>query len=161
LPLGYKELVEDGFSILKVGPALTFAMREALEALEDIEVQLVAEDECSHLSGVVEETMLRDPKDWKPYYLGSPAEQRQLRRYSYSDRVRYYWHRPEVEIAVGRLVANLSRISISESMLSRYLPAQYSRLRMGEISADPAALVIDKVRDVLRMYAAACSRSME
>jgi D-tagatose-1,6-bisphosphate aldolase subunit GatZ/KbaZ len=161
LPQGYKELVEDGFSILKVGPALTFAMREALEALEDIEVQLVAEDECSHLSGVVEETMLRDPKDWKPYYLGSPAEQRQLRRYSYSDRVRYYWHRPEVEIAVGRLVANLSRISISESMLSRYLPAQYSRLRMGEISADPAALVIDKVRDVLRMYAAACSRSME
>jgi len=159
LPQGYIELVEDGFSILKVGPALTFAMREALEALEDIELQLVAEDECSHLSSVVEETMLREPKDWKPYYVGSPEEQRILRRYSYSDRVRYYWHRPEVQIAVGRLVANLSRVSIPESMLSRYLPVQYSRVRMGEITADPVALVIDRVRDVLRMYAAACGRS--
>jgi D-tagatose-1,6-bisphosphate aldolase subunit GatZ/KbaZ len=160
LPQAYKELVEDGFSILKVGPALTFAMREALEALEDIEVQLVAEDECSHLSSVVEEAMLREPKDWKPYYVGSPAEQELLRRYSYSDRVRYYWHRPEVEIAVGRLVANLSRVSIPESMMSRYLPIQYSKFRMGEISADPKALVIDKVRDVLRMYVAACGKRM-
>jgi D-tagatose-1,6-bisphosphate aldolase subunit GatZ/KbaZ len=42
-------------------------------------------------------------------------------------------------------------------MLSRYLPMQYLRLRKGEISADPESLIIDKIRDVLRMYAAACS----
>ncbi len=157
LPHAYVEMVEDGFAILKVGPALTFAMREALEALEDMESQLVAEKECSGLVRVVEETMLREPNDWQPYYAGSPAEQKLLRRYSYSDRVRYYWHRPEIEAAVERLVANLSRVKIPESMLSRYLPAQYWRLRMGQIRGNAEALIVDKVRDVLRVYAAACA----
>jgi D-tagatose-1,6-bisphosphate aldolase subunit GatZ/KbaZ len=158
LPRAYVELVEDGFAILKVGPALTFAMREALEALEDMESQLVAEEDRSQLGSVVEETMLREPKDWMPYYAGSPAEQKLLRRYSYSDRVRYYWHRPEIAVAVDRLVANLAMVTIPESMLSRYLPAQYLRLRMGEIGGDPVALIVDKVRDVLRTYAAACGQ---
>jgi D-tagatose-1,6-bisphosphate aldolase subunit GatZ/KbaZ len=156
LPQAYVELVEDGFAILKVGPALTFAMREALDALEDIESQLVPEEERSQLGSVIEETMLREPKDWVPYYAGSPAEQKLLRRYSYSDRVRYYWHRPEIAVAVDRLVANLSKVTIPESMLSRYLPGQYLRVRMGEINGDPVALIVDKVRDVLRTYAVAC-----
>jgi D-tagatose-1,6-bisphosphate aldolase subunit GatZ/KbaZ len=158
LPRAYVELVEDGFAILKVGPALTFAMREALEALEDMESQLVAEEDRSQLGSVIEETMLREPKDWLPYYAGSPAEQRLLRRYSYSDRVRYYWHRPEIAVAVDRLIANLSKVTVPESMLSRYLPAQYLRVRIGEISEDPVALIVDKVRDVLRTYAAACEK---
>jgi D-tagatose-1,6-bisphosphate aldolase subunit GatZ/KbaZ len=81
-----------------------------------------------------------------------------LRRYSYSDRVRYYWHRPEIAVAVDRLVANLSKVTVPESMLSRYLPAQYLRVRIGEISGDPVALIFDKVRDVLRTYAAACEK---
>jgi D-tagatose-1,6-bisphosphate aldolase subunit GatZ/KbaZ len=106
----------------------------------------------------VEETMLRDPKDWQPYYAGSVIEQKLLRKYSYSDRVRYYWHRPEIAAAVDRLVANLSGVKIPESMLSRYLPEQYLRLRRGEISGDPVALIVDKVRDVLRVYAAACGK---
>jgi D-tagatose-1,6-bisphosphate aldolase subunit GatZ/KbaZ len=105
---------------------------------------------------VLEETMLREPKDWLPYYAGSPAEQKLLRRYSYSDRVRYYWHRPEIAVAVDRLVANLAKVTIPESMLSRYLPAQYLRMRMGKISGGPTALIVDKIRDVLRTYAAAC-----
>jgi D-tagatose-1,6-bisphosphate aldolase subunit GatZ/KbaZ len=158
LPGAYGEMVEDGFAILKVGPALTFAMREALEALEDMESQLVAEEERSRLGRVIEETMLREPKDWLPYYAGSPGEQTLLRRYSYSDRVRYYWQRPEIAVAVDRLVANLAQVTIPESMLSRYLPAQYLRVRMGEINGEPVALIVDKVRDVLRMYAAACER---
>jgi D-tagatose-1,6-bisphosphate aldolase subunit GatZ/KbaZ len=159
LPLAYRELVEDGFAILKVGPALTFAMREALDALEDIESQLVAEEDQSQLGKLIEETMLREPKDWLPYYAGGATEQKLLRRYSYSDRVRYYWHWPEISVAVERLVGNLSRVSIPESILSRYLPAQYLRLRMGEIRSDPAALIVDKIRDVLRDYAAGCKMS--
>ncbi|MGA7155483.1 MAG: D-tagatose-bisphosphate aldolase, class II, non-catalytic subunit [Acidobacteriaceae bacterium] len=158
LPEAYVELVEDGFAILKVGPALTFAMREALDALEDMESQLVPEERRSRLSSVVEETMLREPKDWLPYYAGSAAEQKLLRKYSYSDRVRYYWHRPEIAAAVERLVANLDGVKIPESMLSRYLPEQYERLREGTIGGGPVALIVDKVRDVLRVYAAACRR---
>jgi D-tagatose-1,6-bisphosphate aldolase subunit GatZ/KbaZ len=158
LPQAYVELVEDGFAILKVGPALTFAMREALDALEDMEWQLVAEKGRSRLGSVIEETMLREPKDWESYYAGSPAEQKLLRKYSYSDRVRYYWHRPAISAAVERLVANLSKVKIPESMLSRYLPEQYMRLRKGEISGDPVGLIVDKVRDVLRVYSAACGK---
>ncbi len=157
LPSAYVELVEDGFAILKVGPALTFAMREALDALEDMELQLIPEEQQSHLGYVIEETLLREPKEWLPYYAGGAAAQKLLRRYSYSDRVRYYWHRPEIAAAVERLISNLSSVAIPESMLSRYLPTQYLRLRAKEIAGDAVSLVVDKVRDVLRTYAAACS----
>lgn len=157
LPQAYVELVEDGFAILKVGPALTFAMREALGALEDMESQLIPETQRSFLANTVEETMLREPSNWMPYYGGSAAEQKLLRLYSYSDRIRYYWHRPEIAAAVARLISNLSSVTIPESMLSRYLPAQYLRLRKKEIAGDPASLVVDKIRDVLRDYAAACN----
>jgi D-tagatose-1,6-bisphosphate aldolase subunit GatZ/KbaZ len=161
LPQAYVELVEDGFAILKVGPALTFAMREALGALEDMESQLIPEAQRSFLSNTIEETMLREPGDWMPYYGGSAAEQKLLRLYSYSDRIRYYWHRPEIATAVARLISNLSPVTIPESMLSRYLPAQYLRLRKKEMAGDPASLVVDKIRDVLRNYAAACNEAAE
>jgi D-tagatose-1,6-bisphosphate aldolase subunit GatZ/KbaZ len=157
LPEAYKALVEDGFAILKVGPALTFAMREALCALEDMESQLVPEGQRSLLTRVIEETMLREPANWQPYYSGSPAEQKLLRLYSYSDRIRYYWNHPEIAAAVEKLIANLSAVAIPESMCSRYLPAQYLRLRKKEIAGDPESLIVDHIRDVMRVYAAACS----
>ena len=156
MPRAYGELVRDGFAILKVGPGLTFAMREALEALEDMESQLVAAPQRSQMGAVVEAEMLRDPADWLPYYAGTEAEQKRLRRYSYSDRVRYYWGRPVIAAAVARLIENLSAVTIPESMLSRYLPLQYARLRAGAIRGDAESLIVDHVRDVLRAYAAAC-----
>ncbi len=131
-------------------------MREALDALQDMEEQLVAERQRSDLSTVVENTMLHAPENWMPYYSGTPEEQRLRRRYSYSDRVRYYWALPEVSAAVQKLITNLSEITIPESMLSRYLPAQYWRLRGKQIAGDPESLIVDHIRDVLRQYAAAC-----
>jgi len=156
LPHAYRKLVQDGFAILKVGPAVTFAMREALEALEDMESQLISGDERSKLSEVMERVMLSEPDNWLPYYAGTPEQQKLLRRYSYSDRIRYYWGNPDIAKAVERLLRNLSSIAIPESMLSRYLPAQYRRLRKQLIGKDPESLIIDRVRDVLRDYAAAC-----
>jgi D-tagatose-1,6-bisphosphate aldolase subunit GatZ/KbaZ len=41
-------------------------------------------------------------------------------------------------------------------MLSAYMPQQYERVREGTLKNDVAALIVDKVRDVLRVYAAAC-----
>jgi D-tagatose-1,6-bisphosphate aldolase subunit GatZ/KbaZ len=157
LPRAYVELVEDGFAILKVGPALTFAMREALGALEDMESQLIPEAQRSFLTKAIEETMLREPDNWTPYYSGGPARQKLLRLYSYSDRIRYYWLRPEISAAVARLISNLSSAAIPEIVLSRYLPAQYLRQRRREIAGDPVSLIVDKIRDVLRSYAAACN----
>jgi D-tagatose-1,6-bisphosphate aldolase subunit GatZ/KbaZ len=155
-PAAYAELVQDGFAILKVGPALTFAMREALFALAAMEIELVGAAEASHLPQVVEQRMLAEPAAWKPYYEGSAQEQRRLRVYSYSDRMRYYWNHATVQASVARLMENLERTRLPETMLSAYLPQQYERVREGTLKNDAAALIVDKVRDVLRVYAAAC-----
>jgi D-tagatose-1,6-bisphosphate aldolase subunit GatZ/KbaZ len=156
LPKAYPKLVRDGFAILKVGPGLTFALREALDALEAIESKLVDAPRRSDLSAVVEATMLRQPDNWIPYYAGTPEQQKVWRRYSYSDRIRYYWGDAEVTAAVDRLMANLGGMELPESMLSAYLPTQYLRIREGQIAKDPISLVVDRVRDVLRQYSEAC-----
>ena len=152
----YPALVEDGFGILKVGPALTFALREALFALEGIEASLVEEGQRSHLAATVEAQMLAKPKDWEGHYHGNAAQLRLLRIYSYSDRVRYYWHVPEIAASVETLLRNLADHGIPESILSQYLPVQYVRVREAAIKNEPIALIVDKVRDVLRVYARAC-----
>ena len=85
-PEAYVELIRDGFAILKVGPALTFALREALYSLAAMERELVPEEKRSLLVETMEATMLAHPKDWQKYYHGSEEEQRLLRTYSYSDR---------------------------------------------------------------------------
>jgi D-tagatose-1,6-bisphosphate aldolase subunit GatZ/KbaZ len=152
----YGELVEDGFAILKVGPALTFALREALDALASIETLLVTTTKRSNLLNVIDKTMLAHPDSWRSYYAGDETQQALLRRFSYSDRVRYYWHYPEIVEAVKKLTSNLDETRIPESILSLYLPAQYERARRGQIARDAASLIVDKVKDVLRVYASGC-----
>jgi D-tagatose-1,6-bisphosphate aldolase subunit GatZ/KbaZ len=155
----YKELVEDGFAILKAGPALTFALREALNALAAIEALLVAPTEQSKLLEIIEQTMVAHPEAWKPYYAGDSKQQALFRRFSYSDRVRYYWHYPEIADSVNRLIGNLSHTKIPVSIVSLFLPAQYTRVCTGEIADDPISLIVDKIKDVLRIYAQACTPS--
>jgi len=100
--------------------------------------------------------MLADPTWWAGYYEGDPEQRRLARRYSYSDRSRYYWPDPAVSSAVERLFHNLDTTGIPLPMLSQYLPKQYPRVRAGDLPNVARALVIDHVRDVLRDYAYAC-----
>ncbi len=155
-PAAYRDLVADGFAILKVGPALTFAMREALFALAAIEDELVAPEHRSSLRSVVEEAMLSDPKDWVSHYHGNPEEQRLLRRYSYSDRMRYYWGHAAVQKATDLLISNLSSLSIPETLLSAQMPEHYKAVRAGKLSKKPVDLVLYSIREALKPYAAAC-----
>lgn len=150
-------LVRDHWAVLKVGPQLTFALREALFGLAAIEDELVSVEERSHLTRVLEERMLADPSQWQGYYTGSADEERVLRRYSYSDRLRYYWPDPHVHAAQERLLGNLSTRTIPLPLLSQYLPMQYDRVRDGRLDPAPETLVLDHVQDVLRTYAAACA----
>jgi D-tagatose-1,6-bisphosphate aldolase subunit GatZ/KbaZ len=149
-------LVRDHWAILKVGPALTFALREALFSLEAIERELCADGERSRLSETLEEQMLAEPADWERYYGGGDRAQRLARRYSFSDRLRYYWPGPAVRAAEERLLANLAGTDLPLPLLSQHLPAQYARIREGELAADPRELVVDQVCDVLRVYRRAC-----
>jgi len=149
-------LVRDHWAILKVGPGLTFALREALFALEAIEQELCPESERSRLRAVLEARMLADPEYWTRYYEGDEAAQRIARTYSYSDRLRYYWPDPEVEGAVQRLFANLERVAIPLPLLAAHLPLEYGRVRAGELVPEPRALVVDHIAAVLRDYRRAC-----
>jgi D-tagatose-1,6-bisphosphate aldolase subunit GatZ/KbaZ len=157
-PEALAALVRDGFAILKVGPGVTFALREALYAMADIEAEIVGQGERSNLRLVVESVMLGKPANWEKYYHGDEREQRLLRAYSYSDRVRYYWADPQVDAAAQKLIANLGAAPIPENLLSRYLPGQYWEARRGAIDGSPMSLVQSKVREVIGMYAAACRR---
>ncbi len=155
-PRAYEELIRDGFSILKVGPALTFALRETLYSLASIERELVPDAERSHLVETVERTMLAHPADWQKHYRGSEEQRRILRTYSYSDRIRYYWRFPEIEAAVTRLLENLKGTGLPETLLSQYCPRQYDEIRAGRLQNDPKALVNENIRAVLRTYSRAC-----
>ncbi|SAK55230.1 tagatose-6-phosphate kinase [Caballeronia pedi] len=155
-PEALSALVRDGFAILKVGPGATFALREALYALADIEDELVAAGARSNLRAVVERVMLEKPINWEKYYHGSDQEKRLLRTFSYSDRIRYYWTDAKVADATQKLVSNLERVDIRENLISRYLPNQYWQLRRGSIDGSPMSLIFSKVREVIGMYAAAC-----
>lgn len=150
------ELVEDHWAVLKVGPGLTFALREAFVALGHIESELVPPGERAGLLEAMERRMLEEPRWWEPYYTGDATAQRIARRWSYSDRMRYYWPDPEVAAAQSRLLARLEALAIPETLVRQYLPRQYDRVRDGSLPLSAHALVVDHIRDELRPYAAAC-----
>jgi D-tagatose-1,6-bisphosphate aldolase subunit GatZ/KbaZ len=158
-PAQLRELVEDHWAVLKVGPGLTFAMREALFALTFIENELIPRPSRSNLVEVIERRMLANPEYWQGYYEGDPIAQRTARRYSYSDRLRYYWADDEVDAARRTLLSNLDRTGIPMPLISQFLPYQYDRIRAGELEPVAQSLVIDRIRDAMRPYSRACRAS--
>ena len=153
-----RQLVEDGIAILKVGPALTFALRECLFSLELIERELMkgtAPATQSDLSDTLERAMVAEPRHWKDYYVGGESQKRFARKYSLSDRSRYYWSLPDVVASVERLFANLRRTGIPWTLMSQFLPLHYSAVREGRLGTDPRDLVRESVRLVLEGYSLA------
>ncbi len=157
-PAALQALVNGHFAILKVGPALTFAFREAVFALANIEAEIVPASGQSGLVDALEQAMLRRPEHWERYYRGDDAAVKLKRRYSLSDRIRYYWSDPNVKIALGVLLKNLGEKPLPMDLARRFLPAQYQRMSSGEIPAAPQAIILDHIRAVLRAYDSACGR---
>lgn len=155
-PHALRQLVHDHFAILKVGPALTFALREALFSLAAIEEELLPAKACSGLRQVLENVMLENPEYWQSHYHGDRNARRLARGYSYSDRVRYYWPDQQIDEAFARLVRNLADEPIPLPLISQYLPLQYPHVRQGAITATPRELIIHHIQDVLGQYHAAC-----
>jgi D-tagatose-1,6-bisphosphate aldolase subunit GatZ/KbaZ len=149
-----RRMCEDGGAILKVGPALTFALREALFALEQIEQEVYAEqpEKWSNYRKTLERKMMEDPSHWEDYYRGTPNEQRIARAYSFYDRCRYYFALPEVVEARDTLVRNLSGNVIPHCMLSQYLPNQYYHVRRGQVKNEAADLIWDHIGDAIDGY---------
>ncbi len=149
-------LVRDGFAILKVGPWLTFALREAVYALDCIARVLDPPSSDDSLSAAMEALMLKEPGNWRKYYDGGPDELRLQRHFSFSDRIRYYWPHPEAQAAVGRLFAKLGDKLIPGPLISQYLGGLYPEVLDGSISARPKELALGAILQVLRRYDHAC-----
>lgn len=157
----FREMVEDGIAILKVGPALTFALREALFAMAHIENEIFLDNGDVKLSGfidVLEEAMLKSPDNWVKYYHGSENELRMARKYSLSDRCRYYLPVPEVKEAVTRMIKNLNSVKIPLTLLSQYMPVQYTKVRNGQLENVPTSLIKDRVVNCIDDYLYGCKQ---
>src|SRR5437867_9878585 len=106
-------MVEDHFAILKVGPELTFAFREAVFALSAIEHEMLQRKAArvSNVRETLDTAMLRNPSYWRDYYHGDENRLRASRCYSYSDRCRYYLHEPKVNAEIEYIIEKLKEFS--------------------------------------------------
>lgn len=151
---GLRELVQDGFSILKVGPALTFALREALFSLDMMEAEM------SKLYGftpscfreTLEAEMLSDAGSWKRHYFGNVAEIDFKLAYSFSDRARYYLPNARVAAAQNKMLQNMCKHSIPLSLLSQYMPMQYTMVREKRLKNDPIELIKSRIKSCIDEY---------
>jgi len=136
------ELVNKHFFFLKVGPELTFRMREAVFALAHIE----------ELLSVIDQAMDDNPEHWTPYYQGNADTVGQLRHFSYSDRIRYYWTVPTVQSALKKLFSNLTDRKIPETIVSQYFPDR----EFGSLDVGASQLATDHIAKCMSRYYKAC-----
>jgi D-tagatose 6-phosphate 4-epimerase len=148
-------LVRDGFAILKVGPGLTFVLREALYGLDHIADEMFPQRPAT-LRATMEKIMVAKPENWAKYYPGTPAHQHLQRHFSYSDRIRYYWADPQATAATADLMALFGDTNIPEPLISQYLAASYPSVMTGQTHPTAPALIRAAITRVLAIYSAAC-----
>jgi D-tagatose-1,6-bisphosphate aldolase subunit GatZ/KbaZ len=153
----YHALVRDHYAILKVGPALTFALREAIFALAQMENELISPEKRSRVLDVIDEVMLNEPGYWKKYYRPTWSQSMVDIHFSLSDRMRYYWPHPRIKHSVETLISNLNEVALPLGLISQFMPIQFERASEGSLSTTPHNLIIDKIQDVLRAYRFGCT----
>ena len=151
-----RQLVSGHFGILKVGPELTFMLREGIFGLARIEEEWVSGDRRSAIRSVIDRVMVENPENWKGYYHGNESQLRIARAYSLSDRIRYYWPNAEISRSLARLLQNLQERPAPLPLVAQYLPRQAEAIRAGAINNNPVAIIHHKVRESLARYADAC-----
>lgn len=155
-PAALAALVRDHFAILKVGPGVTFALREALWGLDAIERETIAAPRRARLREVALERMRAAPANWARYYHAQGDALTLQLQYSLSDRIRYYWPDPAIAAAQEKLFGNLRETPPALPLLSQYLPLGYAAVREGLATRDPADLVIAHIGETLDAYQGAC-----
>jgi D-tagatose-1,6-bisphosphate aldolase subunit GatZ/KbaZ len=146
-PEALAALVTMGFSILKVGPWLTFALRQALYGLDAAADVLDGHAPRARLMQAMEDAMQAAPATWDRYTHGDPAARFVQRHFGYSDRIRYSWPDPGAQAAVQALRTRLAGRTIPAPLLQQYLPA----LPPGT-ATDPDSLLRGAVTAVLDTY---------
>ncbi len=151
-----QHLVRDHFAILKVGPALTFAFREAAFALAKIEAELFPPAQSSRLIEKLDGAMRGDPIHWKNHYRGPAREVALARKFSLNDRIRYYWGKPEVRSSLDLLLKNFGENPLPLSLVSQYCHGQYTLIREGKLKNTARAILEESIAAVMRGYSQAC-----
>ena len=149
-----RQMVEDGFVILKTGQSQTNAAREAVFMLNLIEEEILKirkDMKPSLFMDILDWTMIHDPKYWKDYYHAEDSSFQ--RKYSFFDRQRYYWSAQSVSNSLRLLLSNLRSMDIPLSLLGQFMPEQYRKIRAGVLPIDPEALIRDRIMDHMREYA--------
>lgn len=158
-----KQMVKDHFAILKVGPALTFAFREAVYSLALIEnelSQIKRVQQPSSLIEVLDQAMKEAPAFWIKYYKGNENEVKFARKFSLSDRSRYYWSKPQVKNALQLLFDNLTQQDLPWSLVSQYFPGQAALAKEGREYRLPKSLISNNINKVIQDYSFACGEGM-
>jgi D-tagatose-1,6-bisphosphate aldolase subunit GatZ/KbaZ len=147
----HPRLAELGFAFQKVGPALTFAWREALYALDALRAQNGWATGTS-LADTMEEVMLSNPAYWQAHIHGHTADPRTERHFGLADRIRYYWPVPKAQAAVQRLLADLADKRLPDPMLAaHFAPIELASARESRHPL-PRALALARVQTALRPY---------
>ena len=144
----YPRLAELGFAFQKVGPALTYAWRRALYALDHL--RSILQPGSTSLPQVVESAMRKNPVFWRDHYPASGAEV--AWHFGLSDRIRYYWTDSAVAGAVTGLLDELATANLPDHVyLEVFEPAVLAQsARLGE--SRPLALARAQVQQSLAPY---------
>ena len=159
-PEALRNLTRDHFAILKVGPWLTYAYREALFSLsciaEEMQTYKLLPNTNNSFRDKVLAYLQTHPQYWQNYYTGTENEIAYKCLYSLSDRIRYYWPQKEMAAYTQELLSAFERKPLPYSLLSQYFPNAISML---ETKAwHPENLIQTHIQDsVLYHYEAACT----
>ena len=149
-PAAYPRLAELGFAYQKVGPALTFAWRQAVYALDQMLSFL--DGSAPIVSPVMERIMLKDRGAWQSHYHGDPDAQFAQRHLALADRIRYYWPHPDAQASVSALLAALESRDLSRALVEQFFPTPtINRAELGG-ALNAATLIAANVEQSLKPY---------
>ena len=97
--------------------------------------------------------MLAKPDKWAKYYTGDENALRIKRKFSFSDRCRYYLPNEKVQDALKTLISNLRSLDeVPLNLMSQFMPIQYTKVREGSLKNDPEELIKDRVKNCIDEY---------
>ncbi|NCO87124.1 MAG: class II D-tagatose-bisphosphate aldolase, non-catalytic subunit [Rhodobacterales bacterium] len=149
-PAAFVRLAEIGFAFQKVGPALTFAWRQAVYALDQMRVQ--AGWGGALVQPAMEALMLADPAGWQGHYHGDAGALRIQRHFGLADRIRYYWPRTEAQATVTALRDDLAGRRLPLPLLAQVFAPQVLERAEALGGLTPDALIAAQVQIALDPY---------
>ena len=148
-PYSLRKMVESGVFILKVGPALTFAYREALTGMEKILNEI---NGYHGFSDALLAAMNDNDANWQNHYVNNAKTLQIYQQYSFSDRCRYYLGDIRVKKAIEELKDRFNKSTIPLFLVHQFLPFQYCKIRDCNMKLNFDAIVDDMVSLVLDNY---------